>query len=58
MNTSLVVVNTKTSAYKYEIAMCFFRTDMLFIKQGTATEINYDSTGFNMYIDEAIRLMH
>lgn len=58
MSTSLVVVDTETSAFKYSVAMAFFMTDMIAIERGIALEIAYDSTAMNMYIDEAIRLMH
>lgn len=58
MNTSLVVVASDASWFKYEIAMSIFRSDMIFIDWGMASSITYDSSVMNMYIDEAIRLMH
>lgn len=58
MSTSLVVVNMETPHYKYKIALSIFRMDMGFIKIGMATESNYDSTVFNMYIQEALSLLH
>ena len=58
MNTSLVVFDRETAHYKYEIAMCIFRMDMQIIKDGMGTESNYDSEVMNMYIDEAISLLH
>ena len=58
MSTSLVVVDTETSAFKYTVAMAFFRTDMAAIDRGIDLEIAYNPKAMNMYIDEAIRLMH
>ena len=58
MNTSLVVIDTETSAFKYMLAMVFFRTDMLAIEHGIELELAYDPTAMNMYIDEAISLLH
>ena len=58
MNTSLVVFDTETSAFKYTLAMAFFRTDMVAIERGIDLEHAYDAKAMNMYIDEAIRLMH
>ena len=58
MSTSLVVVDTEKGVFKYTVAMCFFRVDMAFIKLGLASEVNYDSTVMNMYINEAISLLH
>ena len=58
MSTSLVVVDTETSAFKYRLATGFFICDMIAIKRGIALESAYDPTAMNMYIDEAIRLMH
>ena len=58
MSTSLVVVDTETSAFKYTVAMAFFRTDMVAIDRGIDLEIAYNPMAMNMYIDEAIRLMH
>ena len=58
MNTSLVVVDTETSAFKYTVAMAFFRTDMMAIDRGIDLEIAYNPKAMNIYIDEAIRLMH
>ena len=58
MNTSLVVVDTETSAFKYMIALCFFMVDMMAIERGIALENAYDPTAMNMYIDEAISLLH
>ena len=58
MSTSLVVVDTETSAFKYTLAMAFFRTDMVAIDRGIDLEIAYSPKAMNMYIDEAIRLMH
>lgn len=58
MSTSLVVVDTETSAFKYTVAMAFFRTDMMAIDRGIDLEIAYNPKAMNMYIDEAIRLMH
>lgn len=58
MSTALVVVDTETSAFKYMLAMVFFRTDMMAIDRGIDLEIAYSPKAMNMYIDEAIRLMH
>ena len=58
MSTSLVVFDTETSAFKYTVAMAFFRTDMAAIDRGIDLEIAYSPKAMNMYIDEAIRLMH
>lgn len=58
MGTSLVVFDTNTVAFKYTIAMAFFRTDMMAIERGIDLEIAYSPKAMNMYIDEAIRLMH
>ena len=58
MNTSLVVVDTETSAFKYMLAIVFFMTDMMAIERGIALETAYDPTAMNMYIDEAISLLH
>ena len=58
MNTSLVVFDMETAHYKYEMAMCIFRMDMRLIKVGNGTEYNYDSKVMNMYINEAISLLH
>ena len=58
MSTSLVVVDTETSAFKYRLAVGFFIVDMHAIKHGIALEIAYDPTAMNMYIDEAISLLH
>ena len=58
MSTSLVVVDTETSVFKYTVAMAFFRTDMWAIDRGIDLEIAYSPEAMNMYIDEAIRLMH
>ena len=58
MSTSLVVVDTETSAFKYTLAMCFFTTDMEAIDRGIMLELASDPTAMNMYIDEAIRLLH
>ena len=58
MSTSLVVVDTETSAYKYMLALVFFMVDMAAIDRGIDLEIAYSPEAMNMYIDEAIRLMH
>ena len=58
MSTSLVVVDTETSAFKYMIAIAFFMTDMIAIERGIALEIAYNPKAMNMYIDEAISLLH
>lgn len=58
MGTSLVVFDTNTAAFKYTVAMAFFRTDMVAIERGIDLEIAYSPKAMNMYIDEAIRLMH
>ena len=58
MNTSLVVIDTETIAFKYMLAMVFFTTDLMAIERGIALETAYDSTAMNMYIDEAISLLH
>lgn len=58
MNTSLVVIDTETSAFKYMIAICFFMVDMAAIERGIELGIAYDSKAMNMYIDEAISLLH
>ena len=58
MSTSLVLVDTETSAFKYMLALVFFMVDMMAIKRGIALETAYDPTAMNMYIDEAISLLH
>lgn len=58
MNTSLVVFDTETSAFKYTVAMAFFMTDMIAIDRGIDLEIAYNPKAMNMYIDEAISLLH
>lgn len=58
MSTSLVVFDTETSAFKYTVAMAIFRTDMVAIDRAIDLEIAYNPKAMNMYIDEAIRLMH
>lgn len=58
MSTALVVFDTETSAFKYTIAMAFFRTDMAAIDRGINLEIAYSPKLMNIYIDEAIRLLH
>ena len=58
MSTSLVVIDTETSAFKYTVAMCFFRSDMYVIDAGMASSITYDSRVMNQYIDAAISLLH
>ena len=58
MSTSLVVVDTETSAFKYMLAIAFFMTDMMAIERGIALETAYDPKAMNMYIDEAISLLH
>ena len=58
MSTSLVVVDTETSAFKYMLAIAFFTVDMMAIERGIALEKAYDPTAMNMYIDEAISLLH
>lgn len=58
MNTSLVVIDTETSAYKYMLAMVFFMVDMAAIDRGIDLEIAYNPKAMNMYIDEAISLLH
>ena len=58
MSTSLVVFDTETSAFKYRLAMGFFITDMHAIDRGIELEIAHSPEAMNMYIDEAIRLMH
>ena len=58
MSTSLVVVDTETSSFKYMLAMVFFRVDMKAVDRGIELEKAYDPAAMNMYIDEAIRLMH
>ena len=58
MNTSLVVVDTDTCAYKYMLAMVFFMTEMMAIERGIMLELACDPTAMNMYIDEAISLLH
>ena len=58
MSTSLVVFDTDTSAFKYTLAVGFFRCDMMAIERGIALETACDPTAMNMYIDEAIRLLH
>lgn len=58
MSTSLVVVDTETSAFKYMLAIGFFRCDMHAIDRGIELEIAHSPEAMNMYIDEAIRLMH
>ena len=58
MSTSLVVIDTETVAFKYMLAVVFFTVDMMAIERGIALETACDPTAMNMYIDEAIRLMH
>ena len=58
MSTSLVVVDTETSAFKYMLALVFFMVDMTAIKRGITLETSYDPTAMNMYNDEAISLLH
>ena len=58
MSTSLVVFDTDTVAFKYTMAMVFFRVDMAAIDRGIDLEIACNPKAMNMYIDEAIRLMH
>ena len=58
MSTSLVLVDTETSAFKYTVALAFFRTDMTAIERGIDLEIAYNPKAMNMYIDEAISLLH
>ena len=58
MSTSLVVIDTETSAFKYMLALVFFMVDMMAIERGIELEIAYDPTAMNMYIDEAISLLH
>ena len=58
MSTSLVVFDTETSAFKYMLALVFFMVDMMAIERGIELEKAYDSTAMNMYIDEAISLLH
>ena len=58
MSTSLVVIDTETSAFKYMLAMVFFMVDMMAIDRGIELELAYDSTAMNMYSDEAISLLH
>ena len=58
MSTSLVVVDTETSAFKYMLAVVFFMVDMQAIDLGIALETAHDPTAMNMYIDEAISLLH
>ena len=58
MSTSLLVIDTETSAFKYMLAMVFFTVDMMAIERGIATEVSYDPKAMNMYIDEAISLLH
>ena len=58
MSTSLVVIDTETSAFKYMLALVFFMVDMKAIELGVALETAYDPTAMNMYIDEAISLLH
>ena len=57
MSTSLVV-DTETSAFKYMLAIVFFMTDMMAIERGIELELAYDPKAMNMYIDEAISLLH
>lgn len=58
MSTSLVVIDTETSAFKYMVALAFFTVDMIAIERGIEVEKARDHTAMNMYIDEAIRLLH
>ena len=58
MSTSLVVVDTETSAFKYMLAIVFFTVDMMAIERGIELEHAYDAKAMNMYIDEAISLLH
>ena len=58
MSTSLVVFDTETIAFKYTVALAIFRTDMAAIDRGIDLEIAYNPKAMNIYIDEAIRLMH
>ena len=58
MCTSLVVFDTETSAFKYTVALAFFRTDMAAIERGIDLEIAYNPKAMNMYIDEAVSLLH
>ena len=58
MSTSLVVIDTETSAFKYMLALVFFMVHMTAIKRGIALETSYDPRAMNMYIDEAISLLH
>ena len=58
MSTSLVLVDTETSAFKYMLAIVFFTVDMMAIDRGIALETSYDPTAMNLYIDEAISLLH
>ena len=58
MSTSLVVFDTETSAFKYTLAMIFFSVDMMAIERGIDLEHAYDAKAMNMYIDEAISLLH
>lgn len=58
MSTSLVVVDTETSAFKYMLATVFFMVDMMAIDRGIDLEIAYNPKAMNMYIDEAISLLH
>ena len=58
MSTSLLVIDTETSAFKYRLAIGFFICDMHAIDRCIALETAYDPTAMNMYIDEAISLLH
>ena len=58
MSTSLVVVDTETSAFKDMGAKGFFSVDMMAIERGIDLEHAYDAKAMNMYIDEAISLLH
>ena len=58
MSTSLVVIDTETSVFKYRLAIGFFVCDMHAIERGIDLKSAYDSTAMNMYIDEAISLLH
>ena len=58
MSTSLVVIDTETSVFKYRLAIGFFVCDMHAIERGIALESAYDPTEMHMYINEDISLLH
>ena len=58
MSTSLVVINRAAVEFKYRFAVWIFLFDMECIESGCAEETNFNPYVMNLYINEALALLH